>query len=38
MTTLKRWWCIKFHTRITTPMHGKYTCLHCLQEHPVDYK
>lgn len=38
MTAIKRWYCMTFHSRITTPVRGKYICLHCLKEHTVNFK
>jgi len=31
-------WCKRMHTRAMWPIHGRYTCLQCLRQHPVTWE
>jgi hypothetical protein len=32
---IRRFWCRKLHKAAMWPIHGKYICSRCLEEHPV---
>ncbi len=35
---ISRWFCRKFHHRITRAMHGQYVCLRCLRTYEAGYR
>lgn len=31
-------WCVRMHRQISTPMYGRYRCLHCNREYAINWE
>lgn len=37
LDAIGRWYCVRYHTRVSRPVHGEYFCWTCFRRYPVSW-